>query len=152
MTFAALEITFGLGTPAMDFDSIYRFLKSQYADVICYTAAAIIVKFSLLLQYRRLFETPKSRWAFIVMIAWLGTYSLVAMALSIFTCLPVAKYWDATVSGGCLDRQLLQYFIGGFNVFNDFVLLGVPVPFLRTLRIDVGAKIALMAVFACGAL
>ncbi len=152
LTTEPAELTFGLGTEAVDEDSAFRFFKAQYANVVCYTAAAISVKFSLLFQYRRLFETERTRWFFIGFIAWLSIYSIIAMALTIFTCDPVKKYWIDELPGRCINRQLLQYFIAGFNVFNDFALLCIPIPFLRKLQIERRAKIVLMCVFACGAL
>ncbi len=94
-----------------------------------------MVKFSLLFQYRRIFETPQTRDCFSGFLPGSAFFSAVALGLTIFTCVPVNKYWDDSTPGGCIDRQLLHYLIAGINIFNDFTLLIVPVPFLRKLKI-----------------
>lgn len=71
--------------------------------------------------------------------------------LTVFTCYPVAKYWDDSIPGKCLDNRALRYAFAGINIVNDIALLVAPMPFLRTLQIERRIKFALMGVFAVGA-
>lgn len=66
--------------------------------------------------------------------------------------MPVAKYWDDSIPGMCINRSNLHYALAGFNIVNDIALLAAPVPYLKGLQIPRRAKIVLMAVFACGGL
>ena len=81
---------------------------------------------------------------------YLGAYAAFCIGSSIFTCVPVAKYWDDNIPGGCINRSNLHYGIAAVNIINDFVLLCIPYPFLKKLNITKRAKYVLIGVFACG--
>lgn len=108
------------------------------------------MKFSILTQYKRIFETESAARLFNGLLIYLGCYAAFCLGSSIFTCVPIAKYWHAALPGGCLNRSNLHYGIAGVNIFNDFILLCIPYPFLRRLNITRRAKYILIGVFACG--
>lgn len=71
---------------------------------------------------------------------------------TIFTCYPVQKYWDFTVTEGkCLDRNAITFVNAGVNIATDLVLLAIPIPLLKNLQIPKKQKFILVGVFACGA-
>lgn len=146
------EIRFGLGE-AVKLAELVSFLQALYATVVAYNFTQLTIKFSLLFQYRRIFNTtPKAKKIFKGLLIWLCVYTLFCEGTSIITCWPVPKYWDDTIPGGCIDRSNLHYAIAALNILNDFILLLIPIPYLRRLQINMRDKIALMAVFACGGL
>ena len=145
------EIKFGLGD-AVRLDQLQSFLQSLYATVVAYGFTQLTIKFSILCQYRRIFQTPKAKKIVTGLLIWLSIYATFCLGTSIFTCWPVAKYWDDTIPGGCIDRSYLHYAIAGFNILNDLTLLILPIPMLRGLQITFRAKIVLIGVFTCGAL
>ncbi len=145
------QIRFGLGAPVPP-EGIPNFLVSLYADIVMYNITAVLVKFSLVLQYKRIFQTANNVWLFRGLLIWLSAFGTVIMAFTIFTCWPVASYWDESIPGGCIDRQLLHYVIAGINIVQDLGLLCIPVPFLRKLQIASRAKFVLIGIFTCGAL
>ncbi|KAH7119235.1 hypothetical protein EDB81DRAFT_952604 [Dactylonectria macrodidyma] len=110
------------------------------------------VKFSILLQCKRIFSSTSAQHLFTGLIVWLSIYGLFCLLSSIITCWPVAKYWDNTISGGCIDRSKLHYVFAGFNIINDIALLVAPLPFLTNLHIARRAKLVLIGVFGCGCL
>ncbi|RYO96259.1 hypothetical protein DL765_011640 [Monosporascus sp. GIB2] len=111
----------------------------------------LAVKFSILTQYKRIFETEAAKRLFSGLLIYLGCYAAFCLGSSILTCVPVAKYWDDAIPGGCLNRSNLHYGIAGVNIVNDFILLCIPYPFLRRLNISRRAKHILVGIFACGA-
>jgi hypothetical protein len=133
-------------------EEIESFLQALYATVVAYITTQFLVKFSILFQYRRIFRTPVARKIIIGLIVWLSLYGLFCEGSSIFTCWPVAKYWDDTIPGGCINRSNLHYAIAGFNIVNDFILLIIPIPFLKNLQVTPRARFILIGVFACGGL
>jgi hypothetical protein len=145
------EIRFGLGE-AVKLDELENFLISLYCTIVAYNFTQLLVKFSILFQYKRIFRTPFARKIFIGLIVWLSCYALFCEGSSIITCWPIAKYWDDTIPGGCVDRSNLHYVIAGFNIINDFILLCAPMPFLKNLQVTPRAKYVLIGVFACGGL
>jgi hypothetical protein len=112
----------------------------------------LMVKFSILTQYKRVFSTETSRKIFISLLIYLTVYALFCLGSSILTCVPVAKYWDDTIPGGCINRSNLHYGIAAVNILNDFILLCIPAPFLRKLQITKRAKYVLIGCFTCGGL
>ncbi|KJZ70967.1 hypothetical protein HIM_09622 [Hirsutella minnesotensis 3608] len=143
------QIRFGLGD-RVDIAVIKQFLQSRYASILAYGFTHQLVNFSILFQYKRIFTERSAQRLFLGLILWLTVYGLFHSFSLVFTCVPVAKYWDETIPGGCLQRSTLHYFLAGFNIINDIILLIAPVPYLNNLQIPRRAKHALMAVFACG--
>ncbi|RYP51488.1 hypothetical protein DL768_003172 [Monosporascus sp. mg162] len=146
----ATEIRFGLGDAVIP-EALEGFLISLYATVVAYNFTQLAVKFSILAQYKRIFETETATRLFGGLLIYLGCYAAFCLGSSILTCIPVAKYWDDAIPGGCVNRSNLHYGIAGVNIFNDFILLCIPYPFLRRLNISRRAKYILVGVFACGA-
>ncbi|KAF6785739.1 hypothetical protein CSOJ01_15543 [Colletotrichum sojae] len=144
------QIKWGLGD-AIGLAELQEFLRALYATVVCYNFTQLCVKFSILFQYRPIFRTEKAIKIILGLIIWLVIYAAFCLGTTIFTCWPVAKYWDDRIPGGCIERSVLNYAIAGFNIFNDLIILVVPVPWLRSLQITFRAKLVLIGVFTCGA-
>ena len=145
------EIKYGLGD-AVKFEVLQNFLQSLLATVIAYSFTQLTIKFSILLQCRRIFSSAGAQRLFLGLLVWLTVYGLFCLLSSIITCVPVAKYWDDTIAGGCIDRSNLHYALAGFNIVNDIALLLAPLPFLKNLHIARRAKLVLIGVFCCGGL
>ena len=96
--------------------------------------------------------TPRSRPLFTALLVWLSVFAAFIVPMSLFTCIPIQSYWETELEGYCLNYTALMYATAAFNIANDFVLLGVPILFLRGLWIDKRTKMALFAIFTCGAL
>lgn len=86
------------------------------------------------------------------MVIYLLLYGAFCVTASIVTCVPIAKYWDPTIPGSCLNRATLHYVFAGINIVNDIIILTSPMPFLKALQIPKKSKIVLFGVFACGGL
>jgi hypothetical protein len=72
---------------------------------------------------------------------------------NIFMCTPVSFFWNKAIPGGkCLNQFVVWFTNGTVNIFQDFVILILPMPALRSLKIQKGQKRALMVMFALGGL
>jgi hypothetical protein len=143
------EIKFGLGNVVI-ISELPNFLESLYFTIVTYYASEIAVKLSLLYQYRRVFPIPTPRRILWWLAAYLYFFSILTMAMAIFTCWPVAKYWDDTIQGGCMERSYLHYSLAAVNIVNDWIFWTFPLPLLRKLKLPMGQKVVLIGVFACG--
>ncbi|KAF4506510.1 hypothetical protein G6O67_006589 [Ophiocordyceps sinensis] len=149
LTALMYQVRYGLGdqvNPAY----LEQFLQSLYATIIAYSFTHLSVKFSIVLQCKRIFTEKSAQRVFLSLIVWLTVYGLFCFFSSVLTCVPVAKYWDDSIAGSCIDRSNLHYALAGFNIANDIALLAAPIPYLKGLQIPPRSKIVLMAVFACG--
>ncbi|RGP62569.1 integral membrane protein [Fusarium sporotrichioides] len=144
------QVRFGLGLPPSP-KLLSPFIQATVASVISYTICHLAIKLSIAFQCLRIFITPKARCLYIGLIVYFAVYGMLCLMLTVFTCYPVAKYWDDSISGRCLDNRALRYAFAGINIVNDTTLLVAPMPFLRNLQIARRIKVVLMGVFAAGA-
>ncbi|KAK3991271.1 Satratoxin biosynthesis SC1 cluster protein 4 [Cladorrhinum sp. PSN332] len=144
------QLRYGLGS-TVDPGELVGFLKMLYATIITYSVTQMFIKLSILFQYRRIFQTPAAKKLTMGVLCWFAVYGIACVGTSIFTCWPVAKFWNVSIDGVCMHRPTLHYCLAAFNIFNDFLLLFLPVPWLRGLNVSRQVKVVLIGVFACGA-
>lgn len=135
-----------------------------------YCFSATFIKLAILFQYLRLFsETTVStnstpyrlaRRIAISMIFITAMWGLAFSLLAIFPCKPVSKNWNIYEHGKCIGwgskdpRVFPTMFIGhsATNMVLDVIVLLLPIPFLKTLRVVGKSKTGLITLFALGAL
>ncbi|KAA8642408.1 hypothetical protein EYZ11_009915 [Aspergillus tanneri] len=151
---ATLCVQYGIGKHLETINTTFpyvKFWKTLYAFNQVYVATGPTIKISLLLLYRRIFDTALFRlvvfWLVCVNIAW-----YLAMSLSgVFTCLPVKGYWITDLPGRkCMS--LLNYDIGYavVNIVLDVFILILPVHMIWRLTLTASQKIALTFIFLLG--
>ena len=145
-----VEVKYGLGLPPNP-RLLSPIIQATTASVISYTICHLTIKLSISFQCLRIFTTRTARRLFISLIVFYAVYGTLCLMLTVFTCYPVAKYWDDSIPGKCLDNRALRYAFAGINIVNDITLLVAPMPFLRNLQIERRIKFVLMGVFAAGA-
>ena len=67
-------------------------------------------------------------------------------------CIPVESVWDLTVHGRCANAQAFVYAAAGFSIFEDFIIMMLPVWELKDLSLDLRKKVAVIFLFAIGSL
>lgn len=85
-----------------------------------------------------------------LLIGFLGLYGTWTIVSAWANCVPLAKFWDPTVPGFCLDKKALWFSNSGIHILTDVIILIYPMPVLKSLQLPKKQKIALMAVFALG--
>lgn len=85
-----------------------------------------------------------------VMLGILGIYGSWAVLSGFLNCIPVAKFWDKTLEGYCLDDKGLWFSNASMHITTDLVILIIPIPALAKLDLPKRQKIALITVFALG--
>ncbi|KAL2071836.1 hypothetical protein VTL71DRAFT_13071 [Oculimacula yallundae] len=110
-----------------------------------------LTKASILLLYLRIFVQKPFRIACKVMLAIILTYMVATWFATIFQCTPIARAWNKTIPGTCIDLTKNWYANAGFSIATDLIILVLPMPILYTSRLPPNQKRALMFVFALGA-
>ncbi|CAG8011374.1 unnamed protein product [Penicillium salamii] len=121
-----------------------------WASVPIYQTSLISTKMSILLQYKRVFSTPRMRLACWLLIGFLGAYGTWTIVSAWANCVPLAKFWDPTLPGFCLDKKALWFSNSAIHILTDIIILLYPMPVLKSLQLPKKQKFALMAVFALG--
>jgi rhodopsin domain-containing protein len=105
---------------------------------------------SLLLLFLRIFKTTIKKVVyvgFVVVVAY-GIYLVLTM---IFFCVPVAAFWDLSITKATCFAKSPKWFIdAGLNIATDVGILIIPIPVLRTLSLPRKQKYGLYIVFALG--
>lgn len=117
-------------------------------NVSCYP----LVKISILLLYRRLFNNRRFRQCVWFGIGFLAILLVSTLLATIFTCVPIRGFWDTTVQARCINAITFYWSYTIANVVTDFYLLLVPIPMLWSLKISPRQKIGVALLFMLGCL
>ncbi|KAJ9297322.1 hypothetical protein DTO271G3_4615 [Paecilomyces variotii] len=146
------EVEYGMGIHIADIppDILVKQMKCFWASVPIYQTSLISTKASILFQYRRVFPTQKIRIVCNIMIAVLALYGTWTVLTAWLNCVPVAKFWDDSIPGHCLNKEGLWFSNSGMHILTDIIIMVLPMPVLKSLQLPQRQKLALMGVFALG--
>lgn len=118
--------------------------------VYCTTVG--IVKISILLMYARIFPTRGFRIAAVILGSIVVGWVIAIICVSVFQCTPIAKAWNPTLPGTCIN--LKGSFIGNAvpNILTDIAILALPVHVVRGLHATITHRLSVIAVFLLGSL
>ncbi|KAJ5609503.1 hypothetical protein N7528_010070 [Penicillium herquei] len=147
-----VEATSGMGMHLKDIppNILERQMKAFWLTIPFYNAAVLCAKASILMQYFRVFPTHRMRVVCWIMITILGIYGTWAVISAFLNCIPVAKFWDDSISGFCLSKPGLWFSNASMHITTDLVILIIPIPALIAIDIPRKQKAALMILFALG--
>ncbi|KAH9221279.1 hypothetical protein DL95DRAFT_327949 [Leptodontidium sp. 2 PMI_412] len=147
---AVIHYGLGLHAAALNFDKLIAVGKGLLAFECLYVTTVALTKVSLLLMYYRIFPIDSMRIG-----CWiLGTLSVCwcisLIMVCIFQCTPIAKAWNPTIPGHCIN--LKGSFIGNAvpNILTDVAILGLPMPHVWSLHTTLIQRCQLSAVFLLG--
>ncbi|KAF2835883.1 hypothetical protein M501DRAFT_941205 [Patellaria atrata CBS 101060] len=146
------QVKYGMGKHIADIpiEDSARSLKPFWATLWLYNISLSTTKLSIILQYMRVFTTPKMRISCIIAMVALGIVSLWTFFSSIFICYPIAYFWDSTIDGKCMNKFAVWYANASLQLFFDVLLIALPMPVIQRLKLGKKQKYALMFVFGLG--
>ena len=112
----------------------------------------ITVKFSILLLYHRIFPIPTFKLVLWAVAIFVLCYTIAGTFIVIFQCLPVQSDWNPSINHHCVNFDAELIAIGVLNSVTDFLILGLPIPFLWRLHSSLAYKIQLGGMFSLGGL
>ncbi|KAL6173927.1 hypothetical protein ACJQWK_00083 [Exserohilum turcicum] len=111
----------------------------------------MLTKLSILTLFLRFITDQRFRIAVYTVMVFIVTYSLITSFSWVFTCRPIAKYWDLSITGGtCIDWVPVALFNGVMNATTDTIILALPIVFLRTLQLPKRQKVGIMGLLMTG--
>lgn len=127
-------------------------MKNLYAYMIVWTFGVLGVKIGILLFYWRVFATRRIRTYILAVFALsVGTF-LVNFFIFIFQCTPIAKFWDQSIEGKCINQNKFYFASAIINVCGDVMVLALPMPVVWQLHTSRNKKWSLSFLFLLGAL
>ena len=131
-----------------------KFGLYDYPFNLLYTTGYPLSRISLVLLYRRVFESR--RWfsilSYALIAAYIG-YMIGTLFADIFTDTPIRAYWDHTMTPThAINGVALYVFNTSFNIATDMILLIVPNFIIWRMGMTVWQKVGLSCIFALGVL
>ncbi|KAF2867546.1 hypothetical protein BDV95DRAFT_610930 [Massariosphaeria phaeospora] len=147
---AAIRFGFGHSMQTLQPEQLRGFFIIAFTTFLLYGVAVMAVKMSVLLFYRRTFPVENfKKWVWFygaLNIIWFLTITFV----SVFQCKPVAKAWDDSLEGRCVNYLHLFLAIQAANIALDMAILMLPIRVVWNLQISRPKKIGLIGIFALG--
>lgn len=146
------QLGFGLHFWDIDSNNATVMLQLFYVLELFYTWIKLIAKASIVLMYMRIFTGPKFRWACYACLGYC-VMSLLAFTFALaFQCKPVESIWNRYITGQCLDVNAIGFTGAILSIVEDVVLMVLPIPELRKLKISGRKRIAVGLMFALASL
>lgn len=84
-------------------------MQALFASIMMYNFGLTLTKVSILLQYLRITVDPAVRKGCWVLM-YITLFNCVQTFITgIFSCYPVAKFWDDRITGRCVNKPALWY-------------------------------------------
>ena len=113
-----------------------------------------MVKISILLMYRRIFDTEAFKKATLVVGAACVAWAIAAIFCLIFQCHPFSGLWnpELTFTNKCINLQSYYRAIASSNMALDIIILCMPLFMVWRLKLEASQKLMLSGIFALGGL
>lgn len=72
------------------------------------------------------------------------------MKIGYLTSKQVAKQWDPSLTGSCIDTVPFYFALGGTSIVLDLIIIALPLPVLWKLQLRLKQKVLLGCLFALG--
>ena len=147
-----VAVHYGLGQHQLmlNFDQIMRFLQSDWTIQLVFGCSISLTRLSLLFFYRRIFATKRFHYLSLVMLFFIIGWWIAYVVAVILSCRPVNAFWDQSVKGHCMNEMTLAYGLTATELAINVVLLVMPVPWIKRLRLPTEKKVAIWGVFMLG--
>jgi len=148
-----VQIHYGLGKHASTLSTheVERLSLYLYISICTYCASLGLTKLAILMQYRRVFQTPRFQIVNWVFIAIIIGFTLGTVGGAIFICTPVEKFWKTELEGHCINKSASWLANAVMNIVTDLMIIILPMPVIRRLQLKPTQKYFLMGIFAFGA-
>ncbi|KAF1953064.1 hypothetical protein CC80DRAFT_165408 [Byssothecium circinans] len=139
---------------------ITAYFKHIWATNITYAFSASCIKIAILTQYLRLFGNQQllARKLCFGLLTFVALWGVAFTLLAVFSCQPVAKNWKPMLPGKCVGwgskvpETFFAMFVGhsASNACLDILVLLLPMPFFKKLRLSGKSRLGLMSLFSMG--
>lgn len=108
------------------------------------------IKASILCQYLRVFNSFIRQVCFGMLVVVTLT-SIAFLLVFSFQCTPTRAFWDITLRGRCINIATINFAFLSINVATDIILIIIPIPIFKNLKMRKAEKRSLIFIFALGA-
>ncbi|KAH7114538.1 hypothetical protein B0J13DRAFT_239587 [Dactylonectria estremocensis] len=123
-----------------------------FFNSLCYASSLASSKISILSFYWRLFKTSTIRVPILVLLAMSVMWIIFRTFMLTFRCVPVQSIWDKTITGSVCNIDAGKFFLGTITThfIMDIIILSLPIVEVSKLRLRLGQKLGIIALFILG--
>ncbi|KAH7355206.1 hypothetical protein BKA65DRAFT_549278 [Rhexocercosporidium sp. MPI-PUGE-AT-0058] len=125
-------------------------LKMIYVAEVVYIIQLAIPKLSILVFYIQSIPNEGFRLAVFITMCLVVISTTIISTLAVVGCHPIPSFWDRDIKGHCLDINGVAYGIGGLSIVQDLVIIALPIPILKNMRLPWREKAMVLFMFAVG--
>lgn len=124
----------------------------QYCISLTYSFSIAASKVSVLAFYWRIFKLSAIRIPIQIMFVVTAIWFILRIFLVVFHCIPIQAYWDHSITKKKCDVNDTQFFFGTCltHFLMDIIIVVLPVIEVFKLRLRLGQKFAVAALFTLG--
>lgn len=109
------------------------------------------LKLSVLAFYGSIFNTSKRfKTCLWIMAVFIAGWGLAAFLGGIAQCVPIARAYEASLHGYCINYGQLSLVVTTCNVITDLMIIVLPVPLVLRLRVTNHRRNVILLTFAAG--
>jgi hypothetical protein len=115
--------------------------------------AIALIKFSILIFYRRLFPGRGFLIALLSVGGFVLAWWITNVTITFLQCRPFAYHWDKTIpEGKCLNTFATLVSLAILNMITDVAILSLPVTRVWKLQMPIHQRLAVIGIFMLGGL
>ncbi|KAI2625783.1 hypothetical protein GGR54DRAFT_592894 [Hypoxylon sp. NC1633] len=122
----------------------------EYANWPVYILSVLGFKLSLLVSYFRFVPQGMCKYGVTCVLVSCTLFHVSCLIVQFNLCRPIAKIWDPTIPGQCLDVVKLYTVSSALTIIFDFAVMFLPFPVLIKTKIPTRKKFILLGLFALG--
>ncbi|KAF2207046.1 hypothetical protein CERZMDRAFT_119154 [Cercospora zeae-maydis SCOH1-5] len=137
---------------------LHRIIFDAWMIQISCLTALYAAKLSLCIRYLRIADNADD-WFWrlsMVAIVFLTAHYVSSIIVWLTQCLPVAKFWDFTIPGKCVNinawNMCKQQAVNAISLATDAVVLLLPIRPIWKLRMPIKQRLAIIGIFGLGSL
>ena len=119
---------------------------------IFYVAVKNLAKASTLLLFLRIFADQRFRLFTKIFLAWMACSNFAFTMATSLQCIPVQAVWKLSIDGKCVNTSAVNFAVAAFSIFEDVVIILLPVPELKSLPLSLRQRLGVMFMLAFGSL
>jgi hypothetical protein len=125
---------------------------TAYIATIFWGFELLLVKYSILCLYLRIFPNVWLKRAVYAFMAFTACFTLPLIGLAAFQCTPIRAIWDLQEQGTakCIDYIAVLRLTVAYEIVAEIVLFSLPIPIVLKLQMKTSKKIQLMVFFGLG--
>ncbi|PSN68087.1 hypothetical protein BS50DRAFT_665666 [Corynespora cassiicola Philippines] len=137
--------------PIMDDPGLIIFQSTKFVLNTISVVGLGLVKASILVLYKKIFDVRKFRIAVHVVLAFVVGWTVSFFFSHLFTCYPITVFIEPYYGNNCVKTVPMFLAVLFTDVLADIIILVLPIPMVMSIKLEPKQKMAAIGMFMLGA-